>query len=433
MKHLFIYLICGVTSLLAEVPYRSVQVIESVESELHRLDSLLFSSSAFGGYTYSPRSIDHSYTHHLDSLEQRFAESLDEWSESLDRSHRGRSGLSLSAGYERMLNDSSVGTIDDDYFTYYNKLGATLSWDIIESPLIGRENHRKQTALLAREQLLTYDHNQRIESTQLFTARCKQLFDSYNNYIVQLKISLYNALFEYYKYIYSQGKITNIDISSSKLNISLARRLLRGSTLATDRLFDIESYINEQQYIPNRVIDLAIATYPTMERAAVEREILQTQLRGNSYWSQTTIAPYIRSTYYGDRPIGNDNRLSASVGINVTLPIFSGAKATRSSLSSQIKLMELRAEVDIEGMRAKLETLIANLNNNYLTLISTAQSIENHKRECLEANEMYRSHNLSIDGVCQTYLDHLDYYLQICEFIHQRELLQAELLMYEIR
>ncbi|MFR9651207.1 MAG: TolC family protein [Rikenellaceae bacterium] len=433
MKRIIINLLFCCSALYAEVPYRSVAVIETLESELHRLDSLLFSSTAFGDYTYSPTFIEQKYSNQLDSLEQSFSESLDRWSRSVKQSHRQRSGLSLNIGYDRMLNDSSVGTIDDDYYSYYNKLGATLSWDIIESPLIGRQPLYERADLMSREQQLTYDHNQRIESAELFTLRCKQLFDSYNNYIVEAKIALYNAIYQYYKYIFSEGKVTNIEIASARLNISLARRLLRGSTLATDRLFDIDRYIEEQHYIPTTSIDSVVRAYPTMERAEVEQEIIKTQRRSNSYWSQTTIAPYVRSTYYGGRPIGDDNRLNTSVGINVSLPILSGAKATRNQLSAQIELMQRRAKVDSEGMQANIETLIANLNNNYLILISTSQSLTNHRQECLYANEMYRSNNLSIDGVCQTYLDHLDYYLQMCEYIHQRELLRNELLMYGIR
>lgn len=421
MRRIYNIIALSVTLLLSGVVCaQQIDAVEGVRSTIDNISSMMYQSDKPSAIGELQRS----------SGESSAAQSIEDWGNAKIKSHTSNSGLVLRAGYDLKFGEGS-DDIYDDFYSYKHRFNAILSWDILNSGLVGRREVERRVALESEKLRLESYSAQSAEAIYAQKAVQEQVLEGYLNNVYAAKIELYTSLLSLLESLYTQGQSTKIEITEAELQIELTRSLLCGTTIEVEHLLNIEEYTSKQQQIDQLSIESMVANNASVESSRINEELLSNEAEETVYWREVSVSPYVKAQNYSNTSFAS-SRLTANIGVSATLPIMSGTKSRRTEIKSQKALVENRSSMMASSLRIDIEEIAAQLNRNLEQLMSMAYMERLCHERIKTAEYAYLHKQLSMQELTKYYIKLLDTHCDIVKQIKERELLKTKLILIAI-
>ncbi len=361
------------------------------------------------------------------SIEQVESKEVEAWVEAQKSSYTSSSGLELRAGYERKYGTGS-DDIYDDLYAYKNRFDAMLSWNILRSGLVGRKSNAELVELEGQKMLLDEMSVLSSEQIRIHAQRQQQVLSGYRNYIYNTQIRVYTSLEKLLRALYLQGQATTMEISQLEMELNIARGALRETPINVESLFSISDYLSSQQSISDKDIESLALSSAEVEQSKLNEKILGNEIEGVSYWDGARVSPYAKAQHYSDNGFAT-SRMTANIGVSVTLPILSGTKSRLAEVQARSSLAANKTLSTSMSVSILIEDCAVQLNKNMERLETIAKLEELYKEHIKNARKAYEQKQLTMRELSQYYLRLLTLQSNAVELISDRESLKVKLLL----
>ncbi len=354
-------------------------------------------------------------------------EAVEEWRKARVKSHTSQSGLSFTGGYDYKFGEG-LDDFFDDLYAYRHRLNAQLSWDMLGSGLFGRSSHKQRVALEAKQQGLKMQTSLYPEQVYAQGLENQKFIEGCMNRVYLEQITLYESLLELCDKLQNQGQSTKLEQAELTLQLSMAKGLIRPSSVEVEQMLDVNAYIASQQMVDALAIDTLVEQSAVIESKRIDQELLQDEIDQMKYWRTVKVSPYVRAQHYSSAKF-TDSRVTANVGVTATLPIFSGRRSQRAELRAQSTMESYQVEQVGSAIRIDIAEVTMDLNRN-LEDLNTMQMLEQLTRKQIElAHESYSRRQLSMQDLAKGYIKLLDLHAKIIKQIEVRESLKMKLML----
>ncbi len=352
---------------------------------------------------------------------------VEDWRKAQIKSHTSKSGLSLSGGYDYKFGEG-LDDFDDDLSAYRHRLNVMLSWDMLGSGLFGRSSVKQVASLEAQKQNLNVESSVYAEQTYNQNLENLQFIEGCINKVYLEQIALYESLLVLGDKLQGEGRSTKLEQAELSLQISMTRGLVRPTTVEVEHMLDINAYIASQERMEATAIESLVEQNSAIASKRIEEELLQAEIAQMKYWRTVKVTPYVRAQHYSDAYF-RASRVTANVGVNATLPIFSGRRSKRAELQAKSMMINSANERESSALRIDISDVAMQLNRN-LDDLNTMLMLEHLTRRQIElARESYSRKQMSMQELAKGYIKLLDMHANIIKQIEARESLKMKLML----
>lgn len=425
---LSIFLIGIITCLNTINAQEGDALINSIRTRLAAIDTLL---------TAPARSSEAKAARGLETTQNETEEldEIDKWVKSFKKIHASRTGLDAGTSYEyKHGNHQSVDDYDeyDEFVTYSHRVQASITWNIMNSALIGKKNYNEKADLLGEQKKLKAQKEITAQHIKEATMHQIEIINAYYNNMIKSKELLYDAMIELQEYLIKREKSTPFNMLELKYKRTLLQSNLRSTGKQFNGIFDTEGYLKNQHEFNSEEIDSLTDLSHGLKEWQVTKRLLENEEKSYNYANDIKISPFARVNYYKRNMMDAPDQITGHVGMSLSFPINGSAKAKRDEVKQRSKLHNFRLTQIKEEAMAKITPLCKELNENLAALNTALKAEEFYLINIKESYKAYKLKRLTIMELCQAYEKLLDCQLSICDLAGKREQLAAQLLYSSI-
>lgn len=396
--------------------------LERIEQTLSHVDSLLFRQGESVSIRREPIVLTRPFSSEVVTEQQLYAQ----------RYFRGRTGLEAALGYTYKFMVNVVDVAGNEYMPYNSRYQLALSWNVMQSALVGRRLAYDQIRLEAEELQNQLQADSLANVSLLQSASITRELEPALRQALGLRVSLLKELLELGNRLYADRKIMYSELAARKQAVYEAETRLRRLPAASGgesehRLLDLAAY-KDQLALPDttRLLEAALLQHPDIHEYVIRQQLLDVEQKQSRLWSRLRVAPFLRGQYYS-YPSGQTARANLDVGIDVQIPLDALSNRRRDLLRQQIRTSQLRQqaaeEVLLAQWRQQIEEIEA-LGRAWLAEYNLLQVLQ----ENIEAGKIaYRQQKLSIQQLGLSYDAYLSQLTLLYDLIRQREMLLAQI------
>lgn len=394
--------------------------IEQVARTLKQVDALVESSN-------TTKILDGATVVELAQVE---SSDIDAWAQAQKSSYSSVSGLSFHAGYDRKYGTGSDDLYEDIY-AYKNRFNAMLSWNILESGLVGRSLNEELVDLESQKLLLDKRSELSAEQIRLQFQSQQQVLDSYLNNVYTTQVKIYEDLIALLETLRNKGQATMMELSQMNMEMQVARGAVRETPVKLNGLFNLSEYLSTQVRISDKDVELLTQGSLAVEQSKLDEQIVSNQVADISYWDEVSLSPYLKAQHYSNTGF-TTSRMTANIGVTATLPLFSGTKNRRTEAQVRSILASNSTSTTTTSVGLTISETATELNKNLERLQSAEKLEELYSEQIATAREAYQHKQLGISDLAQYYLKLFMLKADIVEIINDRESLKTKLLLITI-
>ncbi len=355
---------------------------------------------------------------------------IDAWAQAQKSSYSSVSGLAFHAGYDRKYGTGSDDLYEDIY-AYKNRFNAMLSWNILESGLVGRSLNEELVDLESQKLLLDKRSELSAEQIRLQSQTQQQVLDGYLNNVYMTQVKIYEDLIALLETLRNKGQATMMELSQMDMEMKVAMGAVRETPVRVDGLLNLSEYLSTQVRISDKDVELLTQSSLAVEQSKLDEQIVSNQVADISYWDEVSLSPYLKAQHYSNAGF-TTSRVTANIGITATLPIFSGTKNRRTEVQARSILASNSTSATTTSVGLSISENVSELNKNLERLKSAEKLEELYREQIATAREAYQHKQLSISELAQYYLKLFMLKADIVEIINDRESLKTKLLLITI-
>lgn len=395
--------------------------LERIEQTLSHVDSLLFRQGGSVSMRREPIALTRPFSSEVATEQQLYAQ----------RYFRGRTGLEATLGYTYKFMVNVVDVAGNEYMPYNSRYQLAISWNVMQSALVGRRLAYDQIRLEA-EQLQNQMQADSLANLSLLQSACvTSELEPALRQALSLRVSLLKELLELGNRLYADRKIMYSELAARKQAVYEAEIRLRRLPAAASGgneccLLDLEAYKDRLDLPDTTRLDAVLRQHPDIREYVIQQQLLDVGQKQSRLWSRLRVAPFLRGQYYS-YPSGQTARANLDVGIDVQIPLDALSNRRRDMLRQQIRTSQLRQQAAEEALLAQWHQQIEEIETigrAWLAEYDLLQVLQ----ENIEAGKIaYRQQKLSIQQLGLSYDAYLSQLTLLYDLIRQREMLLAQI------
>ena len=361
-------------------------------------------------------------------IDTDFEQNVIHWMSALKSTKKKQTGVELGAAYDHKLgNINMIDDSEDDYVGYRNKYQLSLSWNILNSGFYKKSLFGEKVAIMGRQKMIKKFREQSEDSIQHHYDKQQNVLNALFNRCITSRIELYVAWSDLQNSLVIEQKILAHDVTSLNYQIMFLKSQLKPSSIEVDWFLDVTQYMLAQFSISPSIVDSIVNNHPFIETLENESRLIANEENTVSYWDDVRIAPYLKAQYY-DKPSSTGDQISANVGITMSIPLSSQAKAQKNEVNYRQKLYEEVINSEKRNIKEMLLVVIHDLNVNFESLASIIEAENYYRKRVMDIRKLYEADKTSIQSLCAEYNILLNCQSNIYDYIYEREDLIIELI-----
>lgn len=363
----------------------------------------------------------------ISEQEQVDSTDIDLWASAQMNNFKAGSGLEFRAGYDHKFGTGS-DDIYDDLYSYKHRFNVMLSWNILNSGVIGKRAEQKEVDLKSEQLLLNKTAALNNELIQKQSREQQQILEAYRNKVYATKVELYQSLLILYNTLLNQGQLTSLEKEELAMELEMAKGSISHTEIEVENLLDIKEYLSKQVDIDENMVNELVESSTEVESSKIDQKIISNEIEKINYWKGVTIAPYAKAQHYSNTYF-TTSRITANLGISATLPLFTGTKSRRAEVQARENIAINTTDRVASSLAININDLALRLNRN-LEQLDVAIRLERLSREKIKLAELaYKEQQLPMQQLAEYYINLLDIHTEIVAQIEERESLKTVLLL----
>lgn len=353
-------------------------------------------------------------------------EKIGTWVKEIKEINRARTGLNLNVYYDFRFGPNIFDDYDDQYMGYRNRIHSTLSWNITQSGLIGKEQYNRRAELLGEKKHLSYKEATVKEMLAWYSLEREDLLNAYYNKVLDTQIQLIQSLLKLQAYLQREERVLPIEVIDLKYKLSLLQGEYRPSSQTSDYILDVNEYLAQQTIINQLSTDSILEKSTYFQQKEIDQQLLVNEEESISYLKKIDVSPFLRGQYY-DRTYATrgNSQFVTNIGISVSLPLSNETKAQRKEVKSRALLMETESAVDLQRLKNNVQMVVRDLNDNLRSLTAAFEAKQHYAERVAETQKLFKSQKTPIQSLIKEYDRLLECHRTICSLVGQREQLMT--------
>lgn len=157
-------------------------------------------------------------------------------------------------------------------------------------------------------------------------------------------------------------------------------------------------YLSRQEVIDPQMIESLTQRSVAVGQNRIDEQIVDSEVRGVSYWERATISPYAKAQHYSNSGF-TTSRLTANIGVSATLPLFSGTKSRRAEVPARSSLAANATVSTTTSVSLLIESCAMQLNKNLEQLIAASRLEVLYGEQIKIARQAYDNDQLATTSV----------------------------------
>ncbi|MEG2336761.1 MAG: hypothetical protein RSC04_03355, partial [Bacteroidales bacterium] len=315
--------------------------------------------------------------------------SIDKQVNFAEKAIRRHWGLAASGMYT--YNSSFAPSFDEEDMFYKQRVQASLSWDLMQSSLIGSKPKLAEAQIEGELQKMNIANKQ----IQLaYESSLNYINDKYRNILYRLlkeRESLILEILSIYEAMYHNGDVKIEVLYEYNYQKQIVQNALSLMNIYKDKpQRNIGPPLDYPKVDIQKYLALLAQKDPKMGIARKEIELIDTKIAQMGYINDMSIAPFLRYQYYSYPNIQNKTNLQA--GISVLFPISSHYKAEKMA----VKQREEMLQYDLQSIANNTKNKALELYQDHLRLIQKLQTCLFEMLHC-RVSVLYNSYVLNMN------------------------------------
>lgn len=366
----------------------------------------------------------------LATSEQVESGDIEAWESAQKRGYAAETGLAFRVGYDHKFGEGA-DDIYDDLYSYRHRFDAMLSWNILQSGLVGRSSNAQQVELEAQKLVVAERSLLNRETIREHSQKQEQVLNGYRNKIYRTQIELYTSLATLLDKLRSQGQATTMEQIEIEMKAEIAKSAICETPIVVSHLFSLSDYLTMQVMVDARMIEELAIGSAAVESRRIDEQLTHNEASNVSYWKGVSVSPYAKAQHYSDIAFA-ESRVTANVGVSATFPLFSGTKSRRAEVQARSTLASNATASAATATTMVIEETARELNKNLALLTAAAKLEKIYLDQILKAQEAYTHKQVTMQELAQYYLKYLTFHSEIIDHIDDRESLKTKLLQATI-
>lgn len=328
--------------------------------------------------------------------------------------------------------DEGLGIDDDDAVSgYKGKVQAEVRWDFFHSGLYNRKGRAGEVAL---EEEIDRRKYMRESNDRLITGRKEEAQAVYDKAVAGVllhHIDNLTMLSDAQEYL-----LGNENISSDQLLTILNEKAESERQLATlsippsgyVRAADLSAPENTTIQIDTlRLFEEIRRSNIDTETLRLRMKMLDLQAKNTTYWSTTSISPFVRYSYYVRNDLPNSSNVDA--GLSFTLPLSAETGRKRRTMKAERGLLEAEADNLKDRITERARLIVADIERMNRAAEGELQRLKDVKRYISMRVNAYnnRRGGYNLLARAKEYNNYFTCWEKLLEFQYRRENLLTDL------
>lgn len=367
------------------------EIIGRFDKTFFNMDKLIFGSDASGSAIFTGGAVPgvisgpHAISPDLD-------QALRANTEAKIHEGNGATGLQLTGQtYYRVAGNGGVDDVagDTGQGLYRAKFQAELRWYFLQSSLFGKQGRRNVAELEERIARAGYEKEKIDINEFMLQNQIDRYYDSITSGVLQHRVALLQLLDDAQRYL-----LGNENISSDDLVKTLNERLD-----AERKLAEIEgSYPPAESLAGIKATTVRIDSAALIKHVASEQgdmkilqlrmELLEQREKNVKWWSQLSLAPFIRYSNYFR--YGAPDTYNVDAGITFTVPLNDEFRRRKRTLLSEKAVLESEEERLSRRVADKTAIVVAEVGRLDRASINEIKRISDIRKYLRERTDAYK-------------------------------------------
>lgn len=274
---------------------------------------------------------------------------------------KSKTGLTATGQVFYRPLTKTVSDADDPVSGYNSRWQVGIEWNYFQSALYKNASRIRELRLKGEAEQLNFQNN------NLQNILLQQRLATKNRYrelmmnVLQIHSDNLDLLSKTQVFLLKNGKISSDDllkVMSEKAEIDNKLTAMKADATLTS----VPSHPQPDIVVVNRdMLKQHIAQYnQDLRKLELEKEMLQCQYDDVDYWKTTSIAPFLRYSYYTRPDVSNTHSLD--VGISFRLPINTETKKQRNALKAEQELKAQYQQDILSQLSKQVDVIIHDMD-----------------------------------------------------------------------